>query len=136
MVVKVVRITQNGKSSNYIRYGQRLYSTATTGTIEASSDLVLILIAEGRAATKAIIVCEAIKSLVQNLKSTCLISEIIKNDKFVSRLEIRLQRHTDGVSSTASVKNDAEPAALSGDVPTDVIGHHSESTKVLKKRKR
>jgi hypothetical protein len=85
----VIRITQNGKTAKYIDYLQNELLSQQSSTTDSSG---FMLVASGRAATKAVIVAETLKSNVPGLQSTAGVSEQIKDDSFESILTIHIKR--------------------------------------------
>ena len=84
--METLRITQNGKTSQYIAYCQRFLTTTPASQIN--------LTATGRAVTKAIIVAEVIKTNIEGMRSSASVSELEMQGRWVSSLTLLLNRHT------------------------------------------
>ena len=79
-----VRVTQSGKTSRYISFCEKFLRERPEGRVEVT--------AEGRAATKAVIVGEVVKTRLQGILSSASVSESLVNGRMVSSLTLRLYR--------------------------------------------
>lgn len=95
-MLKSIHITKNGKTSNYINHCVSFFESEPVDSgVASSKDIELV--AEGRSATKAIIVAEIVKSkCLRPVVSSCTIGEVQGHNAagFLSTLRIHLTNKT------------------------------------------